>query len=90
MPKKIPTRRCTGCGEMKDKKELIRVVRAPDGTIAVDRTGKMNGRGAYLCDNLSCLQKAQKKRSLQRSLSTNIPDEIFGELEKRWEVPQDG
>ena len=90
MPKKIPTRRCTGCGEMKDKKELIRVVRTPDGTIAVDRTGKMNGRGAYLCDNLSCLQKAQKKRSLQRSLSTNIPDEIFGELEKRWEVPQDG
>lgn len=90
MPKKIPTRRCTGCGEMKDKKELIRVVRTPEGSIMIDRTGKINGRGAYLCDDLSCLRKAQKKRSLQRSLSTDIPDGIFKELEMRWEVPQDG
>ena len=62
MPKKIPTRRCTGCGEMKDKKELIRVVRTPEGSIMIDRTGKINGRGAYLCDDLSFLRKPQKKR----------------------------
>ena len=65
MPKKSPTRRCTGCGEMKDKKELIRVVRTPEGAIVIDRTGKINGRGAYLCDDPGCLRKAQKKRSLQ-------------------------
>ena len=90
MPKKIPMRKCTGCGEMKEKKSLIRIVRTPGGDIKLDRTGKINGRGAYLCDDLSCLQKARKKRSLQRSLSTDIPPEIFDELEKRWEVPQDG
>ena len=55
MPKKTPMRRCTGCGEMKEKKNLIRVVRTPDGEIGIDKTGKMNGRGAYLCDDLSCL-----------------------------------
>jgi predicted RNA-binding protein YlxR (DUF448 family) len=90
MPKKIPMRRCTGCGEMKEKKDLIRVVRTPEGDIRIDQTGKTNGRGAYLCDDASCLRKAQKKRSLQRSLDTAIPDEIFDELHKRWEVFQDG
>lgn len=90
MPKKIPMRRCTGCGEMKEKKDLIRVVRTPEGDIRIDQTGKINGRGAYLCDDPACLRKAQKKRSLQRSLDTAIPDEIFDELHKRWEVFQDG
>ena len=90
MPKKIPMRRCTGCGEMKDKKSLIRIVRTPDGTIQIDRTGKLNGRGAYLCDDLACLRTARKRRSLQRSLDTPIPDEIFDELERRWEVSSDG
>ena len=90
MPKKIPMRRCTGCGEMKEKKDLIRVVRTPEVDIRIDQTGKINGRGAYLCDDASCLRKAQKKRSLQRSLDTAIPDEIFDELHKRWEVFQDG
>lgn len=90
MPKKIPMRRCTGCGEMKEKKDLIRIVRTPDGDIRIDRTGKLNGRGAYLCDDASCLRKAQKKRSLQRSLDTAIPDEIFDELESRWEATQNG
>ena len=90
MPKKIPMRRCTGCGEMKEKKDLIRVVRTPEGDIRIDQTGKIIGRGAYLCDDASCLRKAQKKRSLQRSLDTAIPDEIFDELHKRWEVFQDG
>ena len=90
MPKKIPMRRCTGCGEMKEKKSLIRIVRTPDGTIQIDRTGKLNGRGAYLCDDLACLRAARKRRSLQRSLDTPIPDEIFDELERRWEVSSDG
>ena len=90
MPKKIPMRRCTGCGEMKEKKSLIRIVRTPDGAIQIDRTGKLNGRGAYLCDDLACLRAARKRRSLQRSLDTPIPDEIFDELERRWEVSSDG
>ena len=90
MPKKIPMRRCTGCGEMKEKKNLIRVVRTPEGAIEIDRTGKMNGRGAYLCNDLSCLRKARKKRSLQRSLDTPVPDEILDELARSWEVPVDG
>ena len=90
MPKKIPMRRCTGCGEMKEKKDLIRVVRTPEGDIRIAQTGQINGRGAYLCDDAACLRKAQKKRSLQRSLDTAIPDEIFDELHKRWEVFQDG
>ena len=90
MPKKIPMRRCTGCGEMKEKKSLIRIVLTPDGMIQVDRTGKLNGRGAYLCDDLACLRTARKRRSLQRSLDTPIPDEIFDELERRWEVSSDG
>ena len=90
MPKKIPMRRCTGCGEMKEKKSLIRVVRTPDGEIGIDKTGKMNGRGAYICDDLACFRKARKKNSLQRSLSISIPEGIFDELAKRWEVPQDG
>ncbi len=90
MPKKIPMRRCTGCGEMKEKKSLIRIVRTPGGDIVLDRSGKANGRGAYLCDDPACLRRAQKKRSLQRSLDTAIPDEIFDEIEKRWEVSQDG
>lgn len=90
MPKKIPMRRCTGCGASKEKKNLIRIVRTPGGEIILDRTGKANGRGAYLCDDPACLRKAQKKRSLQRSLETAIPDEIFDELAQRWEVSSDG
>ena len=90
MPKKIPMRRCTGCGESKEKKSLIRIVRTPDGEIILDRTGKANGRGAYLCDDPACLRKAQKKRSLQRSLDTAVPDEIFDELAQRCEVSSDG
>ena len=90
MLKKIPMRRCTGCGEMKEKKDLIRIVRTPEGDIRLDRTGKLNGRGAYLCNDPACLRKAQKKRSLQRSLDTAVPDEIFDELAGRWEVSSDG
>lgn len=80
--RKIPMRKCVGCNERKTKKELVRVVKSPDGTILLDATGKQNGRGAYLCRNAACLQKAQKNRSLARSLDIPIPDEIYAELEK--------
>ncbi len=90
MPKKIPMRKCTGCGEMKEKKSLIRIVRTPGGDIKLDRTGKINGRGAYLCDNPACLRTAQKRRSLQRSLDTAIPEESFEALAAGWEVSSDG
>lgn len=80
MPKKIPMRRCVGCGEVKSKKELIRVIRTPEGEICLDLTGRANGRGAYLCNNPDCLKKAQKRRSLGRSLGCEIPQEIYEEL----------
>lgn len=81
MPKRLPQRQCAGCGERKDKKELIRVVRTPEGEICLDDTGRKNGRGAYLCRNVECLKKAAKKRSLERSLQVAIPAEIYEQLE---------
>ena len=81
--KKIPMRKCTGCGEMKSKKELIRVLKTADsGEILLDTTGRKNGRGAYLCNSLECFQKARKTRGLERSLQMKIPDEIYETLEK--------
>ena len=81
--KKIPMRKCTGCGEMKPKKELIRVLKeAESETILLDTTGRKNGRGAYLCNSLDCFQKARKTRGLERSLQMKIPDEIYETLEK--------
>lgn len=84
-PKKIPMRRCIACREMKGKKELIRVVKSPEGDIFLDRTGRMNGRGAYLCDDPTCFAKARKTRALNREFKTEIPDEIYEELEKQME-----
>lgn len=81
--KKIPMRKCTGCGEMKPKKELIRVLKVADSEeILLDTTGRKNGRGAYLCNSLDCFQKARKTRGLERSLQMKIPDEIYETLEK--------
>ena len=80
--KKIPMRQCPGCGEMKTKKELIRVIKTPENEIAIDFTGKKNGRGAYLCNSLECLKKARKTKAIERSLKTTIPDEIYDQLEK--------
>ena len=77
MPKKIPMRQCCGCREMKMKKELIRVVRAPDGTISIDARGKAPGRGVYLCPSEACLKRAQKTRGLERSLETSIPPQVY-------------
>lgn len=80
--KKIPLRKCTGCNEMKPKKELIRVLKTTEEEIILDKTGKKNGRGAYLCNSIECLRKAGKSRGLERSLQIKIPDEIYETLEK--------
>ena len=79
-PKKIPQRQCIGCGEGRPKKELIRVVRSPEGEISIDFTGKKSGRGAYLCPSDKCLKKAIKSKKLSRSLECEIPDEIYTAL----------
>lgn len=84
--KKIPMRQCTGCGEMKNKKELIRVIKTPEDEIVIDFTGKKNGRGAYLCNSYDCFQKARKTKAIERSLKTTIPDEIYDQLEKELKV----
>lgn len=80
--KKVPLRKCTGCGEMKSKKEMLRVIKTPEDTIALDTTGKKNGRGAYICSSLECFKKARKTRALERSLKAAIPEEVYDELEK--------
>ena len=85
MQKKIPQRQCMGCRERKAKKELIRVVRTPEGNVQVDFSGKVNGRGAYLCPNPECLRKAQRIKSLERSLEIAIPEEVYTRLEKEIE-----
>lgn len=78
--KKIPLRKCSGCGEMKDKRELVRIVKSPEGVISVDITGKKNGRGAYICKSSACLLKAKKSRHIERSFQCAISDEIYEEL----------
>ena len=77
MQKKIPLRQCLGCREMKPKRELVRVVRAPDGAVSLDYKGKSPGRGAYVCPNKECLKKAVKSRALERALETQIPEDIY-------------
>lgn len=83
--KKIPMRKCTGCGEMKNKKELLRVIKTPESEIILDDTGRKNGRGAYICKSRACLQKARKNKGLERSLQTAIPDAVYDALEKEME-----
>ena len=78
--KKIPMRTCIGCGTEKPKKELVRVVRDPEGNLSVDLTGKKNGRGAYICHSTECLKKSRKGRRLEKSFSMQIPDEVYDEL----------
>ena len=84
--RKQPMRRCTGCGEHFPKKELIRVVRTPEGEIVLDEVGKKSGRGAYICKNASCLKKARKARRLESSLECSIPDEVYERLEEELAV----
>ncbi len=91
--KKIPVRKCMGCMEAKPKKELVRVVRPPEGgAVTVDATGKLNGRGAYLCPSRECLAKARKARRLERALECDITDEVWSQLEAKIEErrPEDG
>ncbi len=85
MQKKIPQRQCMGCRERKAKKDMIRVVRSTDGTVMLDFSGKLNGRGAYICPDPECLKKAQKSNSLGRSLETEIPQEVYLRLAREME-----
>ena len=82
MFKKVPMRRCVGCMEQKSKRELIRVVRSPEGEISLDKTGKKAGRGAYICPDPECFAKARKARRLERAFSCMIPDEVYEKIEK--------
>ena len=86
MPKKIPMRQCLGCREMKPKKELIRVVRSPEGEISLDFKGKANGRGAYLCPDPACLKKALKAKALEHAFSAPIPGEVYERLQEEMEA----
>ena len=81
-PRKIPMRKGAGCGVQKPKKELIRVVRSPEGEVSVDITGKKNGRGAYVCGDAKCLAAMRKSNRLGRVLEVSVPQEIYDELEK--------
>lgn len=91
--KKVPLRKCTGCGEMKEKRELIRVVKTPEkkddngnlicaGEISLDLTGKKSGRGAYVCKSTECFEKARKARRFERSLSCKIPEEVYEQMSR--------
>ena len=86
MQKKIPMRQCMGCRERRPKRELNRVVRCTDGSVCMDFSGKLNGRGAYLCHNTECLKKAQKSKALDRSLEVEIPKEVYGRLAAEMEA----
>ena len=90
MPKKIPMRQCAGCREMKQKNEMVRVVRSPEGEISLDFRGKAPGRGVYVCPNPDCLKRARKAKSLERSLEVPIPDEVYDRLEKEMEDGANG
>ena len=80
--KKIPQRQCVGCREMKNKKDLIRVVKSPEGEISLDFGGKKPGRGAYVCHDVECLKKARKSRALERAFDVAIPSEVYDALER--------
>lgn len=80
--RKVPMRQCIGCGQMKSKKELMRIIKTKEDEIQLDVTGKKNGRGAYLCFSQDCFEKARKNKGLSRSLKTNIPDEIYERLQE--------
>jgi hypothetical protein len=80
--KKIPLRKCVGCGQMKTKKELIRVIKTPEDEVVLDATGRKNGRGAYLCIDPQCLLQARRSKGLERSLKMAIPEAVYENLEK--------
>ena len=82
--KKTPMRNCTGCGVMKDKKEMIRVIRNDEGKLELDMTGRKNGRGAYICNDIECLRKARKNKGLERSFKMPVPPEVYEQIEKEF------
>lgn len=84
--RKIPMRKCIGCQEMKNKKEMMRVLKTPEDEIVLDTTGKKNGRGAYLCFSGECLEKAEKNKGLERSLKIAIPKTVYESLKKELEI----
>lgn len=86
MEKKIPMRQCVGCREMRPKRELVRVVRSPEGEISVDLRGKKSGRGAYVCRDGACLKKAIKSRALGRAFGVEVPEEIYETLRAQMEA----
>ena len=90
MQKKIPMRQCTGCREMKPKRELLRVVRSPEGEVSIDFKGKKPGRGAYVCCSQECLKRSISSKSLERAFGAPIPDEVFELLREQMEVGDDG
>ena len=90
MQKKIPQRQCMGCRERKNKRDMIRVVRTPEGAVNLDFGGKMNGRGAYVCPNPECLKKALRSKALDRSLEVTIPEEVIHRLEREMEGNANG
>ncbi len=86
--RRVPQRMCVGCQQMKPKKQLIRVVRTPENEVIIDPTGKKNGRGAYLCPDVECLNKAQKAKRLEKSLERPLSDEVYVELRLRLKSPE--
>ena len=85
-PRKIPQRQCVGCRTMYDKRDLLRVVKSPEGEITLDAGGKKSGRGAYVCRSTECLKKAQKSKALERALEVTIPEEVYTALQQQMEV----
>lgn len=81
--RKIPMRKCTGCGEMKPKIELIRVVKSPEGDISLDLTGKKSGRGAYVCRSSECFDKARKAKRFEKAFETSIPESVYDDMAKQ-------
>jgi len=88
MNKKIPMRQCVGCGEMKPKKELVRVVKSPEGEVSLDLTGRKPGRGAYVCPRVDCLRLARKARRLEKAFSCPIPAEVYDRMEEEFEASE--
>ncbi len=90
MQKKIPQRQCMGCRERKDKRAMLRVVRGTDATVTLDFSGKLNGRGAYVCPDPECLKKAQKTKALERCLEVPIPQEVYDRMIREVEAGNHG
>ena len=90
MQKKIPMRQCTGCREMRPKRDMIRIVRSPEGEISLDFRGKKPGRGAYICPQAACLAKARKTKALERAFSVQIPETVYELLEQQMKEAGDG